>query len=80
MYVVSNPAFYKKFTGHRPDTSQPGALAPGKQGDGNMDQAEGLKEKFWVCPIIAVIDFGVSYTNLRGETLAIADLQRADGK
>jgi len=80
MYVVSNPAFCKKFTGHWPDTSQPGAFAPGKKDDGKMDQAEGLEEKLCVCPIIAVIGFGVSFINPLRNTRAIADLQRADGK
>jgi len=74
VYVVSNPAFFQNFTVHRPDISQPGALAPGKEDDGNMDQAEGLKERVWVYPIIEVIGYGVSYTNLLGETRSIADL------
>jgi len=45
-----------------------------------MDQAEGLEEKLCVCPIIAVIGFGVSFINPLRNTRAIADLQRADGK
>ena len=42
--VTSNPAISRNLPGHRPDRSQPGALAPGKDNERTMNQAEGLKE------------------------------------
>jgi len=46
--VKSNPAISRNLTGQRPDISQPGALAPGKDNDRAMNQAKGLEEKVLV--------------------------------